>query len=346
VSGARRIALAGALMCALAALFAIRALYIPGLAALLLAAVASLWVSLAARRAQVGLRADVRTAQEGDSVRVTITVRRGLVPFPAATLVPWQGAAAQAPPRRPHREVVVSAVPARRGRQSLGPARLRILDPFCICARELRSAEHELLVLPRVYPIGAGALARLDERANSPLDAALEIDSLRAYRPGGSAARIHWPTVARSGELMERGFTAEADARVLVMLDARIPESEEALDQALRVTASLCVHFARRGGCLLSLPEEPRPSLIGPDLRGWSAAHARLALVRSGTGLARRHLQRRPRTLLYVTASARAPAPDNHCYRVGPRPLAGLEVAFTVAGFAGQAIDRVPARPT
>lgn len=344
MSRARSLALAGALLCALAALFALRALYIPGLAALLVAVVAPLWVSLAAARAQVQLRADVGTAQEGESVRVTVTVGRGPIPFPSAVLVPWQGAPAQAPPRGRRGEVLVCAVPSRRGRQSLGPARLRVLDPLGICARELRSAEHELLVLPRIHAIGAGALARLDERSPSSLDAALEIDSLRPYRPGGSAARIHWPTVARSGALMERSFTAETDARVLVMIDARAPESEEALDQALRVAASLCVHFARRGGCLLWLPDEPRPSPIGPDLRAWPALHARLALVRAGAGVAGRRPQRRPRTLLYVTSATGAQVPEGRCYRVAPRPLPGLEVAFTVAGFAGQAIERVPAR--
>jgi uncharacterized protein (DUF58 family) len=251
-------------------------------------------------------------------------------------LIPWPGAEAQPPPRRRRGELVVTAVAVRRGRQPLGPARLRVLDPLGISVRELSSAEHELLVLPRVYPIGSGVLARLDERAPAPRDAALEIDSLRSYRPGGSAARIHWPTVARSGE---------TDARVLVMLDARAPESEGALDQALRVTASLAVHLARRGGCLLSLPGEARPIPIGPDLRAWPALHARLALVRSGsTGTAHREPQRRPSTLLYVTASTDMPAFGGSCYRVAPRPLAGLKVAFTIAGFAGQAVDRIPAR--
>jgi hypothetical protein len=48
--------------------------------------------------------------------------------------------------------------------------------------------------------------------------------------------------------------------------------------------------------------------------------------------------------LLYVTASAGTPALGGACYRVAPRPLAGLKVAFTIAGFAGQAIERIPAR--
>jgi uncharacterized protein (DUF58 family) len=344
VSRARDLAVAGALLCALAALFAIPALYIPGLAALLAAAVAPAWVWLAATRARVTLRAPVTAVQEGERVPLSVGVRRGLIPFPGVALRPWPGADTVAPPTRRQGEIAVTALVSRRGRQTLGPASLRVADPLGLCVRELRSAAHELLVLPRVYPIAAPALGGLDERGRSPLDGALELDSLRPYGAGGPASRIHWPAVARTGNLMERSFTAEADPRMLVMLDARLPESEETLDQALRATASLCVHLARRGGCLLLLPEDRQASAIGPDLRSWPALHARLALVQAGASAARAHRSRQPRTVLYVTASAGRPALAGRCYRVGPHPLPGLGVAFTVAGFAGQVVGGGRAR--
>lgn len=344
MSRARELALAGALLCVAAALLATPALYVPGLAALLAAAIAPAWVLLAAGRAAVTLRAPATTVHEGESVRLTVSVRRGWLPFPTVALHPWPGADAVAPPTRRHPEVAMSALVHRRGRQALGPARLRIADPLGICARELRSAEQELLVLPRVYPVPARALARLDGRGRSPLDAAPELDSLRPHSAGAPASRIHWPAVARTGALMDRSFAAERDPRVLVMLDARAPESEAALDEALRVTASLCVHLARRGGCLLLLPEESRPSEIGPDLRSWPALHARLALVAPGAGVPRTHPTQRARTVLCVTASAGALAPDGECYRLGPRALAGREVAFTVGGFAAQLVSRDRAR--
>jgi len=339
VRRARDLGLAGALLCALAALLATPALYVPGLAALLAAAVAPVWVALAAARAQVALRTAVTTVHEGESVRLTVSVRRGWVPFPGVALLPWPGAAAVALPARRRAEIAVSAVMSRRGRHTLGPARLRVSDPLGICVRELLSPEHELLVLPRVYTISAPALGRLDGLGRSPREAALEVDGLRPYSAGTPASRIHWPTVARTGSLIERRFTAEADPRVLVMLDAHRPESEEALDQALRATASLCVHLARRGGCLLLLPDDRRASVIGPDLRYWPALHARLALVRSGADPPR-GLHPRGRTVLYVTASAAgAPAVSGRCYRVSPRPLAGPGVAFTVAGCSGQVVN-------
>ena len=342
--GARQLGLAGALLCAVATLFAIPALYIPGLAALLAAAVAPTWVSLAAARAQVTLRTAVATVHEGESVRVTVIVRHGLIPFPGVALLPWPGASAVAVPARRRAEITLSALASRRGRQTLGPARLRVADPFGICAREIHSAPQELLVLPRVYPVSARALGRLENGDRSPLDAAVEVDSLRAHSPGSPAFRIHWPAVARTGTLMERSFAAESDPRVLVVLDARAPESEEALDQALRATASLCVQIARRGGCLLLLPDDRHASVIGPDLRSWPALHTRLALVQPGSGVARNYRQQHPRTVLCVTAASGAPAVSGRCYRVGPRPLAGVEVAFTVAGCTAQVVNAHTAR--
>ncbi len=340
MNSARGLAVAGALLCVLAAAFATPALYIPGIAVLLTAGAAPAWVTLSAAHTRIVLRADLSTVQEGESVRLTVAVDRGLIRFPGVVLVPWSGAEALAPALRRHSEISVSAVMARRGRQTLGPARLRVADPLGICVRELISGEHRLLVLPRVYPIRMLALRRLDDGGASPLDAALALDSLRPHSPGAAASRIHWPTVARTGVLMERRFTAEADPRVLVMLDAQRPESEQALDQALRAAASLCVHLARRGGCLLLLPGDRRAAAIGPDLRSWAALHARLALLQSGAGAPWRSQSPRQRTVVYVTASAAgAPALRGECYRVGPCPLPGLETAFTVAGCAGQLVS-------
>jgi uncharacterized protein (DUF58 family) len=342
MSRARELALAGALMCAAAVLFALPALLVPGLALLLAGALAPAWVFLSAARAGVTLRTAVTSAYEGESVAVTVTVRRGALAFPAAELVPLPGAPAVPLPARGRGELELSAIAPRRGRHTLGPARLRLSDPLGVCAHELVSGEQELLVLPRVYPVSAPALDRLGGRgaaaSRTPRHTGAELEGLRPYLPGTAASRIHWPTVARTGTLLERGFLAESERRPLVVLDADAPASEQALDLALRATASLCVHLARRGGCLLLLPGERRAAAIAADLRGWPVLHARLALVRAGaTGTARRPPSRH--ASLYVTAAdAVAPPVHGPCYRVGPHPLAGLGVAFTVAGCSAQLI--------
>ncbi|HUA73299.1 MAG TPA: DUF58 domain-containing protein [Solirubrobacteraceae bacterium] len=339
MSRARALALAGAALCALAAVLAVPALYVPGLAALALATLASGWVALSSAGASVQLRAPAGTVHEGERIRLAVTVRRGLLPFPGAELVPWPGAQplALSQPRRRRCELTVEAAAARRGRCQLGPARVRVGDPLGISQRELRSQPGELLVLPRVYPLRALPSPPPQAQPRSQPGGAFELDSLRAHPQGAPAARIHWPTVARTGTLMERSFTVEAPAQALVMLDAHLPDSEDALDRALRATASLCAHLMRRGGCLVALPGEPRAIVLDGESRAWAALHARLALVAPGGGRPPATAASRARTVLYVTASARAgPGESGNGYRVSPCPLPALPVAFTLAGCVAQ----------
>ena len=341
MSRARDLGLAGALLCVLALLLGTPALNVPGIALLLVAIFAPAWVTASTARAEITLHSAAATAYEGESVTLTLEVRRGWLPFPDVRLVPWPGATAVALPAGRHARLELSVCLTRRGAQSLGPARLRIGDPLGVCSRELLSAQHELLVLPRIHPVNALSPAYLDGRdaaAGRPRSATSELDTLRPYLPGGAASRIHWPTVARSGALMERGVLAQATEPTLVVLDASEPLNEESLDLALRAVASLCVHLARRGGCRLLLPGDRRAAVITPDLRGWSAQHARLALVRAGAEPL--HLGRRltARTILYVTAAGSGARPEvrGRSFRIGPHALAGVSVAFTVAGCSAQ----------
>ena len=65
-------------------------------------------------------------------------------------------------------------------------------------------------MLPRVEPLGidaAGVTSGLGREASrlSAHAAELELDSLRPYREGAPASRIHWPTVARRGRWSSAG---------------------------------------------------------------------------------------------------------------------------------------------
>ncbi|HEX4564754.1 MAG TPA: DUF58 domain-containing protein, partial [Solirubrobacteraceae bacterium] len=237
---AAQLGAAGALLCLLALLFAASALDVPGIALLLIAVLAPAWVRLAAARAGVTLEPAAATAYEGERISMAINARRGLLPLGTAELRVGE-LAVPLPAGRASARIPVAAVAERRGRQAVGPARLRLGDPLGICMRELRSDEDEVLVLPRVYPVSAGILERVQRGSVRGMrtDAQLHLDSLRSYDASGPASRIHWPTVARTGELMAREFVADADPRVLVVLDARLPACEESLDDALRAAASL-----------------------------------------------------------------------------------------------------------
>jgi uncharacterized protein (DUF58 family) len=218
----------------------------------------------------------------------------------------------------------------------------------------------ELLVLPRIEPVRAGAGGGTGIGPGGPADAGhtsaggrldgapaeLEIDGLRPYREGAPATRIHWPTVARRGEMLERRVVADLDSAPLVVLDASRPENDEALDAAVRAAASLCHHFATRGGCALLLPGARRPLEVAPELGAWPRAHAQLALVESGPPPVP---PSRSGALIWVSAaSGRPPAIERARaaarYLVTPAPPAGARSAFTVAGCVGLRLHRLPAR--
>jgi hypothetical protein len=130
---------------------------------------------------------------------------------------------------------------------------------------------------------------------------------------------------------------AEVEQRPLIVLDASAPADDDALDQALRAAASLCVHFAARGGCALLLPGDRRATALEPNLHGWPALHARLAVVEAGGAVAASARDARSGNVLWVTGAGNTlPACD--CYLVSPRPLPGVPVAFTVAGCSGQRV--------
>ena len=177
--------------------------------------------------------------------------------------------------------------------------------------------------------------------------AELEIDGLRPYREGAPASRIHWPTVARRGEMLERRLVAELDAAPLIVVDPSAPSGEEGLDKAVRAAASVCVHLAQAGGCAILLPGDRRPIEIGHDLHGWPAVHARLALVETGAPPPAASLGPRGGAVIWVTGAdlRRAPRalerlPAGARVVVSPSALPGVRPLFEVAGCTGFLIER------
>lgn len=358
--GALGAALLGAALILLAGLFDAEPLYVPGIALPALAAIAVAWVRLAARGARVSRTLAAARVQEGEPLIVEIEVVSGRVAAPAGEI---RDALLSRPSRlglaRRRTRVRIRARFAHRGRRMLSPAAVLITDPLGL-AGALVTAEgpgDEVLVLPRVEPVlaprrgggrtGAGRGAR-------GAGAEADLDGLRVHRPGAPASRIAWPVYARTGELHERNVRAGGDAVPLVVLDLAGSAGRDDADIAVRAAASLVVHLAERGGCALLLPGERRPLAVDAGLRGWPAAHARLALTPSGGRPALAALSGRSGPVLWVSARmlrepprALAHAPGSARILVVPGMLPGRSARFTVAGCTGYELGgrrRAPGR--
>lgn len=337
-------------LCVAGAGFAATPLYLPGVALLLIAAVATGWVNTAARGVRLSRSLGSTAVEEQQALPVTVTLSRLRVPLPGAELRAWPTGPTLSLPGARGASVTVAVRFPRRGRHRLGPASLLVSDPIGLCTRAISSSADEVLVLPRVEPVRfvevGGESTLLGQLSGRATDAwATEVDSLRPHRPGAPASRIHWPTVARTATLMERRLVADGDRAPLVMVDPRLPSSLDALDQAIRAAASLCVHLARHGGCSLLLPGDRRPVPIDPALHGFSEAHGRLALLTPDVGAPPLGAVAGASVVLWVTAAAppqaslatlRAPVR----YLVTPHREVRWPVEFAVAGCSGLRLER------
>jgi uncharacterized protein (DUF58 family) len=337
----------GALLLFVAATFDAEPLYVTGSALVLLAAGAAAWIELAARGASVHRTLGARSVIEEQPLTVRVEARAGRLPLPPGWVEePLLPEPVRYGTGRRVARMRVEVTFARRGRRALVPPALVLRDPFGLAERIVHG-EHadEVLVLPRVLPVQATAAGGDAAGAHSRLAltaaAETEIDGLRPHVEGAPANRIHWPTVARGGGLMERRLVSESDARPLVVLDPRGAATEEALDAAVRAAASLTVHFARRTGCALLLPGDRRVAVVEPDLLGWPPLHVRLALVDGRAGPALSAAQNRRGLVAFVSARPvdRAPAAlgrtPGGALLVVPGELAGRRPVLEVAGCRG-----------
>ena len=343
---ALRTAVFGVLLCVVAGAFDLSALYVPGVALIVIGLGAIAWVWLAAQGATVIREPAPATVQEDEPYPLRLRSTRGVLPAPAGELIePLLGHPLPATDPRSKR-VRVNVRFSRRGRRTLEPARLVIRDPLSLARREVLSGTSDLLVLPRIDPVvlgqAAGSAAGMETVSGALTEAAaeLELHSLRPYRIGSPASRIHWPTVARTGVMVERRLVADADARPLVVLDPRDPPTPEALDSAVRATASLAVYLARRaGGCSLLLPGDRRATSLQHDLRGWPALHARLALLEATDGGPNARRLERSGPVFWVSAGGSALPPTvkrgGGSYFITPSPIEGRLATFAVAGCKG-----------
>lgn len=108
--------------------------------------------------------------------------------------------------------------------------------------------EAEIIVFPRVHDIRGGWINRVSHKSVRsefsysylPTSIPGTTRGLRAYVPGDSPRHIHWPTSAKTGNLLVREFEIESSGFVYIVLDSCPDyESQEYFELAVSVVASM-----------------------------------------------------------------------------------------------------------
>lgn len=145
-----------------------------------------------------------------------------------------------------------------RGRQRLGPLGIRLRDPFGLSTRVAAiTGAGELIVLPRVLPLGSGLAPGVGIGADGSIPHMVALQgeddvSIREYHDGDDLRHIHWPATARTGELMVRQEDRPARRRALVLLDSRASAhrgsgAASSFEWAVTACASVVAHLLQNG---------------------------------------------------------------------------------------------------
>ncbi len=182
-----------------------------------------------------------------------------------------------------------------RGRYPLGPMHVRVADPIgMVDLDHTIPSSASILITPRTEPLPQIALAGRwagagDNRTRDLLGGGSPDVSIREYRLGDDLRRIHWPSSARTDELMVRREEQEWQSRCTLLIDnRRISHRGFGVDSSMETAVRAAASIMRN---LVALDFEVRlVSATGhSSAHGWhQAAHGatlseqleRLALMR------------------------------------------------------------------
>ncbi|MCW2812699.1 MAG: hypothetical protein JWN84_154 [Nocardioides sp.] len=145
-----------------------------------------------------------------------------------------------------------------RGRFEIGPMTVRVGDAFGLVelGRAFRMTV-PLVVTPRTVvlppiPLGGGWTGSGDNRPRAFAMGSAEDVTVRDYRQGDDLRRVHWPSSARTGELMVRREEQPWQSRATILLDNRLlchrgQGIASSLEAAVIAAASVAVHLSHRG---------------------------------------------------------------------------------------------------
>jgi uncharacterized protein (DUF58 family) len=177
-----------------------------------------------------------------------------------------------------------------RGVYRVGPSRATSSDPLGLA--ELPAPEgpvDHLVVYPTVEILEGLPIARGRDpsmAASKPEHAQRggeDFYTLREYQRGDDLRRVHWPSSAKTDQLMIRQLETPWQSRAMVLLDVRseVYESTEAFETAVSGAASVITHLVKSGFDADLWAGEPNAI----DASRYAAAMERLALVEPSSSI-------------------------------------------------------------
>ncbi len=236
-------------------------LYAIGAAVGLLVVVAGLWVALRDLDVVVSRAVRPQRVHAGNPCTVEVRIRnRGRFASPVLRLRDpvsgTTGADLLLPPvaRAASHQVAYRLPTTRRGIVTVGPMSLELTDPFGLATAPNRAAPAvDVTVLPRVddiapLPRSTGPDPDGTAETGSLGRAGEDFAALRPYVVGDDMRRVHWPSSARTGDLLVRQHDVPWQGRVCVVLDLRRQANDaEVLERAVSAAASILRAHLRRG---------------------------------------------------------------------------------------------------
>jgi uncharacterized protein (DUF58 family) len=136
-----------------------------------------------------------------------------------------------------------------RGRYTIGPLSISISDPFGLArVRMQTTSKNEIIVYPVVEELEAWTLGMQGAGAGEStvrhlFRSAAEFYTMREYVTGDDLRRIHWPSVARTGNLMIRQDESTRRSMATIFLDNRTgamgADASPGFEKGVSVAASI-----------------------------------------------------------------------------------------------------------
>ncbi len=329
---------------------------------------AILYVRSRKPRLEVNRRLGSSTVHDGDTTTVTLLLdnvsRRSVSHLTIEDDVNRLGVASFEVAKLKKRESTTATyrVTCRpRGVYRVGPTIVRASDPLGLATLSAGTGPVDrIVVYPAVEELNGFPIIRGQDpamQASRPEHARRggeDFYTLREYQRGDDLRRVHWPSSAKTDQLMIRQLETPWQSRALVLLDVRSSsyESQEAFEKAVSGAATIVTHLVGAGFDADLWAGDAEPI----DASRYTSAMERLALVQPNPAIDIEAVAGRIRqkggggALVLVTGVADRSLLNVQQLLVGDYPTTVLMTASdatsqTLVGFHRMGVTTVSVRP-